>query len=134
MIKIILIIIALLVTPHSVFAESSATVRVDNNIESSSNSTVKSTTNIRVETNGKVTTYSSDKAEDVEVKSVNGQSEIKVNGQVIDVTASPTKKPTAKPINADEDDDENEEELNDNNKNIFEIFEDLIKKVFSLFS
>lgn len=133
MIKIILIIIALLVTPHSVFAESSATVRVDNNIESSSNSTVKSTTNIRVETNGKVTTYSSDKADDVEVKSVNGESEIKVNGQVVDVTPVPSKDPSAIPSPTPVF-DENDEESNENDsKNIIDLFEDLLKKVFSVF-
>lgn len=133
MIKIILIIIALLVTPHSVFAESSATVRVDNNIESSSNSTVKSTTNIRVETNGKVTTYSSDKAEDVEVKSVNGESEIKVNGKAVYVTQTPSKDPSATPSPTPVF-DENDEESNENDsKNIIDLFEDLLKKVFSVF-
>lgn len=131
MIKTALFVMLILVTPALVYAESSASVKIKNDVSSTSNSQVSSSTNIRIETNGDVTTYSSDKPEDIEIKSENGKSVIKVNGVV--VSASPTDgqtSPTSTPVPdpTDEEEDENEGE----NKNIFEVFQDLFKKVFSL--
>lgn len=86
--RLFLLSLTLLLLPSQVFAESKATVKVNNNVSRSSTSNVDSHTNITVETNGQTTTYSSDKPENVEVQSVNGVSEIKINGQV--VSQSPT--------------------------------------------
>ena len=77
----------------STYAQSFAHVEINNNVGSSSNSKSKTTTytDITVETNGKVTHYESDKPGSVSVKSVNGDSEIKVDGQT--VSGSPTNDP-----------------------------------------
>lgn len=121
-----------LISASAVFAESKATVKVNNDISGSSNSTVKSNTNIRVETNGEVTTYSSDEPGNIEVNSVNGVSEIKVNGQVVSqspIQTNATKTPT--PTDEPEEDDENNKEKA---RGIIDQIEDLLKKLFSLFS
>lgn len=120
--------ILIFTAPASAFAENKATVNINTNIESSSKSTVNSKTDIRVETNGNVTSYTSDKAEDVEIKSVNGESEIKVKGVAVYVSPTATIEPTGlqNPESAID-------EKKVNNKNIFNVFEDLLKKVFSFF-
>ncbi|GEM_PF-3543895 len=133
MIKTTLLILTFLVFATPVQAKNIASIKINNNVSSSSDSTVNSQTDISIDTNGQKTTYSSDKAQDIEVKSVNGVSEIKVDGNIVSgnnsnsptigPTASPTAKPTQKP-------DENSNQ----NKNIFEVFEDLFKKIFSLLS
>src|SRR3989344_5189623 len=93
---------------QTTFAESSANVKINNNVSGSSTSNVQSHTNISVETNGQTTTYSSDKPENIEVKSVNGVSEIRVNGEL--VSQSPTQTATKTPTQTDEPEDEEEKE------------------------
>src|SRR3989344_1110452 len=95
---------------QTTFAESSANVKINNNVSGSSTSNVQSHTNITVETNGKTTTYFSDKPENIEVKSVNGVSEIKVNVELISQSptqTSATKAPT--PTDEPQDDESNKE-------------------------
>jgi len=106
----------------TVFAET-ASVEIYNNVNTSSNNSTSKTeshTDITVETNGKVTRYESDKPGSVSVKSVNGESEIKVNG--VSVSGTPknlddssanisTPKPTDKL-------DENEDKVNLEEKEI----------------
>ena len=98
MIKTILFLtVFTILTSSTAFAESSATVEIHNNLNTNStnsNSTTKSHTDITVETNGKVTHYESDEPGSVSVKSVNGESEIKVNGVSV---SSPPKEPTSSP-------------------------------------
>lgn len=83
--KIILIIFILLtfiIIPRA-FAQSSASVEVNNNInsDSTSQSSVNSHTDITVEVDGEVTKYSSDEPnQKIEVKASDGQSSIKVDG------------------------------------------------------
>ena len=82
LISIIILITFLFITPQ-VFAESSASVEVNNNINSSSTSqsSIDSHTDITVEVDGEVTTYSSDEPnQKIEVKASDGQSSIKVDG------------------------------------------------------
>lgn len=129
MFKILLILAIFFIGVSEVRAESKINVKVDNNVSSSSNSTTNTNTNIRIEENGKITTYSSDKPESVEIKSENGVSEIKVNGQTVSESngqesssVSPSVKPTIKPQN-------NKLE----NKNIFDFFGNLFRKIFLLF-
>lgn len=121
---------------QSALAESTATVKVNNNVNSSStsNSEVKSHTEITVETNGEVTRYESDEPGSVSVKSINGQSEIKVNGETVsgtpqNISATPTRNlsqtPSPTPIELT---DEQKENLNQ----IEEILEDLKEKITSL--
>ena len=132
MIKSALLILFFLASSVGVFAQSSASVKIKNDVSSSSNSQVSSSTNIRVETNGNITTYSSDKPEDIEVKAENGKSVIKVNGVVVSASLTDGQiSPTPSPVPEPTDDEEDENEGNEN-KNIFEVFEDLFKKVFSL--
>src|SRR3990167_3990458 len=85
---------------QTALAQSSANVKINNNVSGSSASDVASHTNITVETNGKTTTYSSDKPKNIEVKSVNGVSEIRVNGELI--SQSPTQTATKTPTPTDE--------------------------------
>lgn len=123
MFKLLLILALFLVSVGCVSAESKVNVKVNNNVTSSSDSTSSTNTNIRIEENGKITTYSSDKEESVEIKSENGISEIKVNG--VSVSSSPASlspKPTVKPENNNED-----------NENIFDFFGNLLRKIFLLF-
>lgn len=117
-----------------VYAKSTATVEVNSNVSGSRTSNIKTHTNITVETNGKTTTYSSDKPENIEVKSVNGKSEIKVNGVSVSSspgqpTSEPTTNPSVKPTDQPEDEDDERDQ-----RNIFDIFEDIFKKIFFLFS
>lgn len=135
--KLALIIIATILTPSLAHAESSATVKINNNINSSNNSnnSVTSKTNISVETDGKVTTYSSSEPGNVEVRSVNGESEIKVNGEVVkentsdsddNISKVPTLNPSAS-ISPTMSLEEKDREV----KNIIEKIEELVKKLFS---
>ena len=130
MIKSALLIIFFLTIAGGAFAESSASVKIKNDVSSSSDSQVNSSTSIRIETNGNVTTYSSSEPEDIEVKSINGTSEIKVNGQVVSQDSSQTSPTKIPPPTASL--EEREETDSNSNKNIFEVFQDLFKKVFSL--
>ncbi|MBI2621045.1 MAG: hypothetical protein HYW63_00170 [Candidatus Levybacteria bacterium] len=119
------LILFLFIVPPA-FAESKASVKIKNNVSSSSISEVKSSTDIRIETNGNVTSYSTKEPGNIEINANNGSSEIKVNGNVVSQnSASPTatKSPTPTPS------DENRQ---NDNKNIFEFFESLFKIFFSL--
>lgn len=135
MIKTTLLVLTFFVFATPVQAESIASVKINNNINSSSDSTVNSQTDISIETNGQQTTYSSDKAQDIEVKSVNGVSEIKVDGNIVsgnnsnNPTTGPTASPTARPSQKPDGNGDG-----DQNKNIFEVFGDLFKKIFFLLS
>lgn len=90
-------------------------------------------TDIRVETNGNVTTYSSDKAGNIEVKAENDKSEIKVDGKVVsgnnsntESTPSITPKPTEKP----------EKKAENEDKGFFEILKEkfsFLGVIFSIF-
>ena len=129
MFKLLLVIVLFFTGVSGVNAESKVNVRVNNDFSSSSNSTSGTKTNIRIEENGKITTYSSDKGESVEIKSENGVSEIKVNGQTVSESngqesssASPSMKPIVKPENN-----------KPGNENIFNFFGNLFRKIFLLF-
>jgi Flp pilus assembly protein TadG len=123
------------------FAESRATVNIKNNVNSDSSSTVNSTTKIRVDVNGKVTEYSSDKPENIEVKAVNDTSEIKVNGQVVTGSPSstsnvtPSEKPTEEPTPTKAQTDENEDKENEEEQreNLLDAINDFIDKIVSIF-
>lgn len=122
-----------LLIAQGAFAESSANVRVNNNVSGSSTSNVQSHTNISVETNGQTTAYTSNKPENIEVKSVNGVSEIRINGELI--SQSPTQTATKTPTPTDEQDKENEEEnVKEEARGIIDQIEELINKLFSLLS
>ncbi|MBI4098282.1 MAG: hypothetical protein HY426_04570 [Candidatus Levybacteria bacterium] len=122
----VLLALGFLLSTSLAFAESKASVKLNNNVSGSSTSQINSETNIRVETNGEVATYSSKEPGNVEVNSVNGKSEIKVNGVLVssspnEPTSEPTASPTAKPTQEP------------GNKNILEVFEEIFKKLFSFF-
>lgn len=89
--KILLIIsifIFSLVFTEISFAESSASVNIENSV-SSNNEDVDSHTKIKVETNGNVTEYESDEPnQKIEVNAVNDKSEIKIDDQIISESAS----------------------------------------------
>lgn len=129
MIKILLIIVIFLIGANEVSAYSKANVKVSNNVSGSSSSNIESNTNITVETDGQTTTYSSDKPGNIEVNSINGKSEIKVNGITVSENnnkansiVSPSVEPTAKPKNIEQ-----------KNKNIFDFFGNLFRKILLLF-
>ena len=117
------------------FAESSASVKINNNINSTStsNSKIESKTDVRVETNGNVTQYSSDEPnQKIEVKSVNGESSIKIDGEEISESKDETKT-TITPTPTTPSEPEEDENLN--TENVFTEFInkplDFIKKFFS---
>jgi len=125
MVKLIALLLVLL-APSSAFAASSS-VTVNNEANTSNSNSgqneVNVNTNIRIETNGEVTTYSSTEPQDIDIKVINGESEIKVDGKIMEEekisTISPTLNPDSmEPIQQD--------------KNIFELFEDIFKSIFSL--
>lgn len=129
MFKILLILSIFIAGISKVNAESRANVRVNNNVSGSSTSNIESHTNITVETNGQTTTYTSDKPENIELNSLNGKSEIKVDGKTVsknndqaNPSATPSTKPTVKP-----------EKTERENKNIFDFFGNLLRKIFLLF-
>lgn len=145
MIKIPLSLLLFLFFTVPAFAESSSNVEINNrvNINSDSSSKTNCQTKIRAETNGKVIDYESDDCGDISAKTVNGHSEIKVNGEVIVITGTtqnPNTSGTPTPtINEDKDNDK----INDNleksiefveeKKSLIETIEDLVRKVFSVF-
>lgn len=129
---IVLSLLILLASPSIAFAESTATVKVNTSVNSSTGNQSNVKTNIRVETNGNVTTYSSDKAEDIEVKAEDDKSEIKVDGKVVtgnnnesESTPTPTPKPTREP---------EEKENEDKDKGFFEILKEKFSFLSSIFS
>ena|SRR3989344_3741458 len=128
MIKTALLVLTFLIITSPAFAESSATVKINNSISGSSTSIINSETNIRVETNGHVTSYSSNEPGNIEVNSINGKSELKINGVIVSqaptqIQTSPTKNATPSPTH---------DEKDSSDKNIFEVFENLFRVVFSL--
>lgn len=129
MIKTLLILLIFFNGVSEVSAYSKADVKVNNNVSRSSSSNIESHINITVETDGKTTTYSSNKPGNIELNSLNGKSEIKVDGKTVSenndtasLIVSPSAKPTVKPENKERE-----------NKNIFDFFENLFKKIFLLF-
>lgn len=116
-------------------AESRAEVNISNHVSSNTNTTTSVKNNIRIETNGHVTEYSSDKAEDIEIKAVNDKSEIKVNGESVNqtpsggISATPTNKPTEEPNEIKDDKNELKEKQNE----FVEAVQEFIEKIFSIF-
>ena len=113
---------------QTALAQSSANVNINNSFSSSSQSETNVKTDIKVETNGHVTTYSSDKPENIEVKSEDGKSEIKVDGRIVSddsaLSSTPSVSPTEKLGN--------ETDNKNGGKNFFDVIEDFLNKVFSL--
>jgi hypothetical protein len=134
MTKKLIIIVFFLLSAPSAWAQTSS-VSVENNVNTSNSTSGESessvNTDIRIEQNGKVTTYSTDKNENVEVNVIDGVSEIKVDGEIIDESIQDvieSGSPSAE-------DDLELKKANDNrkeNKNIFEVIETVIKSIFSL--
>lgn len=115
----------------SAYAESKASVKINNIVNTNSNSNVTSNTNIRIETNGKVTEYSSDKPGSVEINAVDDNHEIKVNGETVSqnptnqTSGTPTPKPSEKP--------EPTEEVEEQKENLLDAINDFIGKIFAIF-
>ncbi|KKQ75425.1 MAG: hypothetical protein US96_C0011G0023 [Candidatus Woesebacteria bacterium GW2011_GWB1_38_5b] len=128
MIRYIFISVLFLV-PLPAYAESSSSVTVNNSVNASNNNSgdnnAEVSTDIRIETNGKVTEYSSDKPENVEINVKNGVSEIKVDGQIVEddsATSSPT--PASEP--------KNKIEESQHSRSMLDFIGDIFKSVFSL--
>lgn len=125
--------ILLLILVPSAYASTYSNVKVYNSVGSNTNSTsqVTTKTNITTETNGQVTHYESDQPGDVEVKSENGNSTIKVNGQEVSTTQTKNQSPTPSSISPENKESTSEErkQLNDFRKIILEQF----KRPFRIF-
>lgn len=126
--KKIIFLFAFIALAPQAYAKTTTTVKVNNNVSTSGNNTSTVENDITIETNGKVTHYSSDKPENIEIKSEDGVSEIKVNGEKVtpgindnEVSVSPT--------STDEPEDDNENEQDDD-KNLLERLGKIIKKLF----
>lgn len=124
-----LILLSLIFTPN-VYAKSSATVKVNNDVSSSSNTNSTIKTDIRIETNGNVTTYSSDKPGNIEIRSVDGTSQIKVNSKVVN-SEEPSKDNNKQNKDIDKEKNKNEDS---NTKEIKNKFFGLLKLPFDLFT
>lgn len=116
--KKILLLLAFFALAPEAYAKTTTTVKVNSDVSTSDNNTSTVKNDITIETNGKVTHYSSEKSEDIEISSVDGVSEIKVNGE--DISPTPTKEPV--------DNERNEQETNA--KNLLERLGEIIKKLF----
>lgn len=125
--RYLLILPIFLITPNA-FA-SNTSVNVSNNVTSKSNSEVTSNTNIKIETNGQTMEYKNSDAQKIEVKSVNGDSEIKINGEIVEVTKQSTPSPSIEK----ETDDLSETEEDNQSKGFIENIKDFIEKIFSIF-
>ena len=79
------------------YAESEVNVRINNEVNSSSSTQEesKTQTNVRIETDGKVVEYESEKAGNVNIKSINGNTEIEEDG--VKITPNPTNKLNKQP-------------------------------------
>lgn len=117
--KKILLLLAFFTLAPEAYAKTTTTVKVNSDVSTSGNNTSTVKNDITIETNGQVTHYSSDKPEDIEISSVDGVSEIKVNGE--NVSPTPTKEPG---------DNEKKDEQETNAKNLLERLEEIIKKLF----
>ena len=129
MFKLFLLLALFFIGVSVVSAESKVNIKVNNDVSTSDNNTSTVKNDITIETNGQVTHYSSNKPESIEINSIDGVSEIKVNGQTVSESngqensnAFPRMKPTVKPEN-------NKSE----NENIFDFFGNLFRKIFLLF-
>lgn len=118
-------------------AQSSSTVKIENNINTtnSSDSDINSQTDIRVETNGNVTQYSSDEPnQKIEVRASDGESSIKIDGEEMtdaDIKSDDEKTSTASPtLNLNSSEQENSNMEND----IVKFIKDKIEAISSLFS
>lgn len=132
--KIILIFGLILTIPQVANAESTTNVKINNNYSSNNESSITNKTDIYIEENGKITTYSSDKPENVEIKTKNGEAEIKVDGNIIEETpATPTNSPEISPSQTKKEEINTKETLIENVfKSVKENFK-FIEKIFSIF-
>lgn len=132
--KIILIFGLILTIPQVANAESTTNVKINNNYSSNNESSITNKTDIYIEENGKITTYSSDKPENVEIKTKNGEAEIKVDGNIIEETpATPTNSPEISPSQTKKEEINTKETLIENVfKSVKEKFK-FIEKIFSIF-
>lgn len=117
--KKILLLLAFFALAPEVYAKTTTTVKVNNDVSISDNNTSTVKNDITIETNGKVTHYSSDKSENIEISSVDGVSEIKVNGE--NVSPTPAKEPG---------NNEKKDKQETNAKNLLERLEEIVKKLF----
>ena len=114
-----------IITPFA-NAESTTEVNIKNSYSSNNESSITSQTDVYIEENGKITTYSSDKPENIEIKTKNGEANIKIDGEILEETPTPTNKPepTASPTM--------NEEVNSQKTIIENVFR-FIEKIFSIF-
>ncbi len=128
-----------LLIPLSAYATSNTNVEVSNNggtsytnveIENNTSSTNvvtnDSKTKVRIESNGKVTEYESEKPENIELKSEDGKTSVKINNES-KVTTTPSSTTSAK----DNENDKKSEEANKEGKNILEIIKDFLENLFN---
>lgn len=105
--------------------DSHSEVNIKNSFNSTNNSTTTSKSSVTITTNGKTQHYESNNGEDINIKSDDGSSEVKIqnNGSVKGSSVSATPKPTETPHK------ENKETKR--SKNIFQIIRDFFKSLFS---
>jgi hypothetical protein len=123
------------------YAESEVNVKVSNDVNSSSTSQSENTTktNIRIQTDDKVMEYESEKPGSVNIKSVNGETEIEEDG--VKITPNPTKNlnkqpsitESPKPTSIKEQIEEKSNQLEKMMESIKEKFIYLQEKLFSFF-
>jgi hypothetical protein len=96
--KLILPILSLFLLFPAAASANSASVSVNNVVNSNSSTTINSTANshVRVETNGNVQEYNGN-GSNIHVESINGTSKITVNGQTIQSPSVPPQ-PTTPPV------------------------------------
>jgi len=130
MLKYLVVLLVLLVPQTTFAASSSVTVnnKVNTNNSTSGTNDANVNTNIRIETNGEVTTYSSDKLENIDIKVINGESVIKVDGEIVEQDNEPIESSESAKNKEDNLDEQNANE----DRTILEFFGDLFNSIFSL--
>jgi len=113
--------------------DSHAQVKIQNSFETTSTSNTDVHTKIRIESNGEVKTYESDKAEDINIQSTDGNSKVEIkNGETApdtkDEKLDDQKKETEKEIEQTK--EKPQKATEDSDKNFIEIVVDFFKGIF----
>lgn len=134
----LLILLLPLIFVSSVQANTETNVQVNTTTNSTNVSTTNNYTKVRIESNGKVTTYESDKPEDIDLQSEDGTAKVSIkNGNSITITPTGTISATEKDKEeihdklAKEEVEKKLEQAKEEQKSIFEKIKDFFNKFFA---
>ena len=133
MIKLFFVLIILFVFPTQVSAYVTSEVRVDSNVERSSENTnsATSTTDVVIEVNGEKKEFHSDGNEDINWISEDGKSSVKINSNsdIKPTNSEKSPSPTLKPTVVEE---RVKKEIEETKKDIFSLLKKEVERIKSL--